>query len=194
VGGSFEQRLAVVRRVIGVDHHRNAAGHRSTADRDDKIRETIIDQNSIDGANKPIGMFYERFVKPMIPKGRNGAIASIVHKNCRHRCACTANAYAADAFHAVTLQAVNELISDHIIASRPAERPCKIGLAAEPCYRKRGVGGTAARNGDKLARPDFGIRHWKRADAKNFVDSGNAGAKNIRHLRKGSGRPRAMPV
>jgi hypothetical protein len=130
----------------------------------------------------------------MISKGGNGAIASIVHQNCRHRCAGAANTHAADALHAVTLKAVNELISDHIAASRPAERPSKIGLAAEPCYRKRGASGAAAANGDELARPDFGIRHWNRADAKNFVDTRNAGAKNLRHIRKGSGRPRAMPV
>ena len=105
MGRGSEQRLAIVPRVISVNHQRNAAGHRSTADRRNKIREAIIDQNRVDGGNQSIGIVPCDIVKAMVPIGRYGAITLSIHKNRRHRCARPRDAHAAGTLHAFTPQA-----------------------------------------------------------------------------------------
>ncbi len=187
VRGGVEQRLVVIRLLIGVDHDRNAASHRSTADRQHKTWEAIINQNGIHGGHQPVRIVHSRVVKTMIPIVHNGAIAVSIDENRRHRCARLRDAHAVAALHAFALQPLNEAVPNRI----NTERRRKIRLAAESGYRDRGIGRVAAPDGDELARLHLGIRHRKRADAKNFVENRDAGAENFRHVRTGCGRLRA---
>src|SRR5260370_9157674 len=123
----------------------------------------------------------------MVAIVRKGAIAAGIDENRRHRSTRPRDAHAADAFHAFALQAFNEAVPDRVIA----EWSRKIRLAAEPGDGDRGIGGVAAPDGDELTRLHLGIRQRKRAYAKDLVQNRNAGAKNIRHVRKSSGRIRA---
>ena len=145
VGRCDEQRMVLlVGRLVGIDHHRDAARERGMADRGDEIGEAVVDQHRIDARNEAVGIARPRRVQPMVAIGRDGAVAARIDEDRRDRRSSAGDAHAAAAIDAFALQALDQAIPDRVLARRdrraarqkrtvpPSRAIATAALAAQP--------------------------------------------------------------
>jgi hypothetical protein len=201
MGPDREQRFGFLRRPIGIDHDRHAGPAGGATDRRHETGEAIVHQHRVDAGEEAVGVCRHCGVEAMVAIGRDGAVAARIDEDRRNRGAGTRNAHASAAVDTLSREAVDQPVADRVtdraadrvFARRPAERPREGDLAAEARDGDRGIGGAAAANGDELARFHLVVRQREFADAEHLVEDRNSSAKDVRHLRRGSGRLRPMP-